>query len=579
MAQCVIVEGVGGWAVPLSSTLMQADLVRALNMPVILVVGLRLGCINHALLSARAIRADGCALAGWIGNRIDVDMTQAEGNLATLRERLPAPCLGVIPLHGESRSGATCRASGRGPRLALHMNLMPAKSTRTDSVILALIALLVFVGYVWCFYPGAMSPDSADAWWMARGGTSNNVHGVGLMWLWRVTDGLVPGPGPIFLLQLVLFWGGLLSIAFTLRTGLHWRAIFLLISAGAPVCFVMFSHVWSDVALMAALTAAFASLLRYRDRGRWIWLAAALALLLWSLTLRHNALPAVLPFFGYAGYLWNLQQSENQRLSSRVRSVLVTCAALILLLASMAFDRSVDRRISALPTLSLWDLTAISLKTGSVLLPAGSHGPGLTLDDLRQAFESYSNVSVFTQTHAGIHEPFLDAADPLNGEIREAWFDAIRDHPQAYFSHRWRLTRALFGTHRREWPRELVYFDGETAYRTNPPVAPNATAAHAFWIRAFDAARDTVALAAWPYLVLAVVAAIVAWRRRATADAKAALAVLSSGLLYAAPLPFIAPSAELRYLGWTCLAAILGAALAFTVPRDKFNAAAYRPAP
>ena len=96
-ADCLVVEGVGGWAVPLSPTLMQADLVRALELPVVLVVGLRLGCINHALLSARAIAADGCRLIGWIGNRIDPDMARAEDNLATLRERLHAPCFGVLP--------------------------------------------------------------------------------------------------------------------------------------------------------------------------------------------------------------------------------------------------------------------------------------------------------------------------------------------------------------------------------------------------------------------------------------------------------------------------------------------------
>lgn len=94
---CVVVEGVGGWAVPLSATLLQADLVRALALPVVLVVGLRLGCINHALLSAQAIAADGCRLLGWIGNRIDPDMARVEQNLATLRERLPAPCLGLLP--------------------------------------------------------------------------------------------------------------------------------------------------------------------------------------------------------------------------------------------------------------------------------------------------------------------------------------------------------------------------------------------------------------------------------------------------------------------------------------------------
>ncbi|MGA9421638.1 MAG: dethiobiotin synthase [Rhodanobacteraceae bacterium] len=96
-ADCVVVEGVGGWSVPLSDQLMQVDLVRALDLPVILVVGLRLGCLNHALLSARAIEADGCALLGWVGNRIDPSMDRADENLAALRNRLRAPCLGVLP--------------------------------------------------------------------------------------------------------------------------------------------------------------------------------------------------------------------------------------------------------------------------------------------------------------------------------------------------------------------------------------------------------------------------------------------------------------------------------------------------
>jgi dethiobiotin synthetase len=97
IAESVIVEGVGGWAVPLSPALMQADLVHALKLPVILVVGLRLGCINHALLSARAIASDRCELIGWIGNQIDPAMACREENLATLGARLPAPSLGVLP--------------------------------------------------------------------------------------------------------------------------------------------------------------------------------------------------------------------------------------------------------------------------------------------------------------------------------------------------------------------------------------------------------------------------------------------------------------------------------------------------
>ena len=96
-ADAVIVEGVGGFLVPLSDALDGGDLAQRLALPVILVVGLRLGCLNHARLSARAIMGDGCRLLGWIGNRIDPRMDCVEENLATLHAHLPAACLGVLP--------------------------------------------------------------------------------------------------------------------------------------------------------------------------------------------------------------------------------------------------------------------------------------------------------------------------------------------------------------------------------------------------------------------------------------------------------------------------------------------------
>lgn len=98
-AECVVVEGVGGWMVPLSGSLDAGAIPRKLNLPVILVVGLKLGCINHARLSARAIQTDACELLGWIGNRVDPAMQRADDNLETLQHFLTAPCLGVLP-HG-----------------------------------------------------------------------------------------------------------------------------------------------------------------------------------------------------------------------------------------------------------------------------------------------------------------------------------------------------------------------------------------------------------------------------------------------------------------------------------------------
>ncbi len=95
-ADLVLVEGVGGFRVPLNRGEDSADLAQCLGLPVILVVGMRLGCLNHALLTADAIRAKGLAFEGWIANRVDPAMAAAERNVAALAERLPAPLLGDI---------------------------------------------------------------------------------------------------------------------------------------------------------------------------------------------------------------------------------------------------------------------------------------------------------------------------------------------------------------------------------------------------------------------------------------------------------------------------------------------------
>ena len=98
-AAFVVVEGVGGFRVPLGDDHDSADLARDFALPVVLVVGMRLGCLNHALITADAVAAAGLPLAGWIANEIDPRMAVLEENVAALRERLAAPLLGRFP-HG-----------------------------------------------------------------------------------------------------------------------------------------------------------------------------------------------------------------------------------------------------------------------------------------------------------------------------------------------------------------------------------------------------------------------------------------------------------------------------------------------
>ncbi|MES9945785.1 MAG: dethiobiotin synthase [Candidatus Thiodiazotropha sp.] len=96
-ADRVVVEGVGGWHVPLGDSITLADLARTLDLPMILVVGVRLGCLNHALMTAECILNSGVQLKGWVANLVDPEMHAVDDNILTLQSWLPAPCLGEVP--------------------------------------------------------------------------------------------------------------------------------------------------------------------------------------------------------------------------------------------------------------------------------------------------------------------------------------------------------------------------------------------------------------------------------------------------------------------------------------------------
>jgi len=96
-SDAIVVEGVAGWMAPLGHVITNEHLAKTLGLPVIMVVGLRLGCLSHALLTARAIEAAGMQLSGWVANTLDPTMERIEENVATLNSRLPAPLLGHIP--------------------------------------------------------------------------------------------------------------------------------------------------------------------------------------------------------------------------------------------------------------------------------------------------------------------------------------------------------------------------------------------------------------------------------------------------------------------------------------------------
>jgi dethiobiotin synthetase len=117
-AKVVLAEGAGGFLVPLDANRSCAELPALLGMDVILVVGLRLGCLNHAFLTVEAIAARGLTLAGWIGNSIDPRFSRREANIATLESRIAAPCLGIVPWMAKPDVATAAASLSRAASLA-----------------------------------------------------------------------------------------------------------------------------------------------------------------------------------------------------------------------------------------------------------------------------------------------------------------------------------------------------------------------------------------------------------------------------------------------------------------------------
>ena len=418
------------------------------------------------------------------------------------------------------------------------------------------------------YWPGQMSFDSAYAWWQVRGGATTDIVPPVFVLVWRVCDALLAGPGLVFALHLVLFWCGLALLVRALRFGALAAVAGMLIVAWAPVVLLLRGHVWTDVGLFSALTFAAGALATAQAGSQRRWLLFALPALVYAGALRHNALPAVLPFALWLGWLVGRARTGT---AARLRCALGAAAPIVLsVLLMLSAGASVQTRVPLWPMLAQWDLAAISIAADEMLLPDFMIGPGLDVPELAEAFRPWSTSPMLQNTRHGMHDPLGEnySATQLT-RLRQTWLAAIAAHPRAWLAHRWHLTRALFGNHGLDWPHELVFVDDEVAYRDNPPIARNSSALHRFLLRPAQALASTPVLAAWPYLLIGLAAVPAAWRRRRAASGSIALIALASAWLYALPFTLIAASAELRYLGWPCVASLLAAICAWLAPRPS----------
>lgn len=384
----------------------------------------------------------------------------------------------------------------------------------------------------------------------------DTIHSPLLIYIWRVLERLHDSPATIYMLHLGMFWAALALLANTLPRSRCLRIVWLLLMGTALPVWVLMAQVGTDAALIASLSLAAACMARAEVSSHRGWVAAALLMLLYAAAMRHNALPALVPLLWLC---WPLawRHPVAARVGVTFVALVAISGALILINSGVANQRAVW------PATAMWDLAAISIAEHRVLLPPASVGASMTVEDLDQAFEPWTNTSLFGRTRAGVRRPFLTPEQTgLKQDIASAWWQAVTTYPVAYACHRWRLTRALFGTHHASWPVQLIYFPRQAHVGDNPALPSRRDRWHELWFKWLDQWRRTALLAAWPWLLLGIPAAGLGWQRRRFLHGRLSLALLASGWFLALPLVVVAPAAELRYLGWPITASILALGLA-----------------
>lgn len=439
----------------------------------------------------------------------------------------------------------------------------PARTrTNTHYRLIAGVALLGFLLSVALLYPGQFPFDSAYQLWQARTGQFSNLSPVTMPAVWAVLLKFSDDPASLLIANLALFWLGSTLHGMALNAALWIRLLVTTLPGLWIPNLPQLAHLLSDTHLAGVLMLASGSLAFTiaSRRKHFLWLAVIA--LIHAGSIRHNAILAMMPL-GFV--VCSLLLADRQQLGTArtVFACLALCAASML--SGFVLDRNLVReRVTVWPTVALWDIAAVSVDSGELLLPRFTHGEDLTIDELVEtaAFDPTSNTALFSKTRSGMRSGLHDAFDDNEIKaLRGAWLSAVIDHPFAYLSHRLRTLHLLTSRRGDENP-SAAYYINRISYRDNPELPiPWMPLAQKKLYEVAERLQTTWAFSAQPYLLTGAIAFIIGWRRRETRMRPLVLALSASALLYAASFFLLAPSAELRYLTWPMIAGPLALGL------------------
>jgi hypothetical protein len=418
---------------------------------------------------------------------------------------------------------------------------------------------------IYATYPGWLSFDSALQLWQARRGLFTNVQPPFGAVVWSVLLRMRLQPGALLVMHVCALCAGLGLLAAAVRADLRWPALMVPMLVLWPPFLLVIAHVWIDVGLAAALVLGFGLLAhaQARESATFAWIA--LAPLFYAAAVRHNGLAALPP----ALWLWaSLVAQPN---ASRVRRFAIAFLALAL----VGFSAHTVNRLLATEQMTvwaptaIWDLAAASVASDRMLLPAGVRSPELSVAELRGALDHDRALTLLVGTRSGINAGLISPIpEPDRTELFRSWLLLPWMEPRAWAEHRLAVAWSLFGPQRAAKPMEMFMAAGVVDFRDNPHIAANDSGLNRALIAFGRAWRTSLLCTPLIYLALGILGMALA-PRLAPAQCELIVAIAVSGLLYAAPLIVVAPSAEYRYAFWPMLSGALALLLALSAqPRS-----------
>ncbi len=414
------------------------------------------------------------------------------------------------------------------------------------------------------FYPGYMSFDSAYQWWQVRHDIIDPAHPPIMVLIWEVTEKMIAGPGAYFIFQTLLYWCALALFIAALPVHAVSRMLVLLTLGFWPPLWGLSLHLWKDIGTLSFFCLAAACLAHDYNKPHRAWRISALLCVLLACAYRHNALSAGVIFILYGVHrevsIYKVRQAAGKIRVLAGSAVIVCVVQMLLMLPGPIFKLKSE---PLWPLQAQWDIAAVSVHENRLLFPPGWTSPKLSMALLKRDFNPSVNVPIFHSSLIYVN-PYYPMSEQDFKRLRTTWLRLPIDYPQAYWQHRWYVTKNLFGWRQDPAYPNYVFSPGIVAYKDNPAISAASSPQAQNVQTHLSALTETPLFYGWAYALLSVLLCVFAWHRRH----KLALMLALSALCYVLPLIVLAPSCDFRYLVWLLLGSMLAALALFALPAD-----------